>query len=598
MATFPKIPGYRITRLLGQGGMSNVYLAKDSRLDRNVAIKVLFDSLSEDSRTTERFLHEAKTAARLQHNHIVHIYDVGRNDRHYFMVMELLHGSLKEKISNSDPLSLFPQPGLSILRKIALALDHAHQKGVIHRDIKPDNIMFRNNTSPVLVDFGISRCLYSNSRLTRTGMSIGTPHYMSPEQINGDEIDGRSDLYSLGVVLYEMLTGEVPYSADEAIAVAMKHVREPIPELPESMLEYRFLIQNLMAKTARERPQSGCEVARMIESLTLSASQSFAVDAENQPHENFSQDQIPTLPDVTRTGLRRWRSHNRGILTCLAFAGLLLNGSSKNHQTALEPAARQIAAAQDDDGVSGKIAPVEASLNPVDAEKRLRLLRALMAETRFADARRMIQSQASGESAAMVPALKSSYTQILKRMQAMQRIRLRSEAGQIDEVQARNRIRELNGFDKTWNPDGDFSNRFQARNIHNHKVVIDLATGLMWLDETSPEPCLFKDSLSWITRLNRSNRTGFNDWRLPTIEEAASLLDPDKSPSGLFLDRVFSLESRRAWTADSFPPRGYWYLNLRDGGIGWNTLGWTRCHILPVRSVFNSAESDRKGEPR
>jgi serine/threonine protein kinase len=250
---FPVIPGYRIKKKLGQGGMANVYLGVQENLSRMVAIKVLSTGLFQNRRLSKRFLSEARMLSRLNHPNIVTIHEVGQADDCYFIVMEYLQDNLKEKIKKRgmDPLE-----ALHVVKQIADALFYAHELGIIHRDIKPDNIMFRKDGTAVILDFGIAKAIDSETKLTKTGMSIGTPLYMSPEQCNAKKLDGRSDIYSLGVVLHEMLTGKPPYDAKDTIGIVMKHLRDPIPKLPADLSPYQPIIDRMMAKELKKRVRS------------------------------------------------------------------------------------------------------------------------------------------------------------------------------------------------------------------------------------------------------------------------------------------------------------------------------------------------------
>ncbi len=261
MSKYPKIGDYVIVKLLGKGGMSRVYLAVDNKLEREVAIKILLSALIEDENIKKRFLREAKTAASLRHSNIVSIYDIGETeDENYYFVMEYLSGgSLKEKIKRGK---LPPSEALWIAKEIAKALEYAHERGFIHRDIKPANIMFREDGVPVLADFGIAKASNMTTKLTQTGVSVGTPYYMSPEQIEGRKITGKSDIYSLGIVFYEMLTGKVPYDAESTIAIIMKHLKEPIPKLKDvegvkensrEFLILQMLVNRMMEKDSEKR---------------------------------------------------------------------------------------------------------------------------------------------------------------------------------------------------------------------------------------------------------------------------------------------------------------------------------------------------------
>jgi serine/threonine protein kinase len=247
---------------LGQGGMADVYLGIQEKLQRHVAIKVMIPLLFRDEQFSKRFIKEAQTAAQLNHPNIITIHDVGETGDSYYIVMEYLEESLSERLKQRG--SFPPQEALEVVKMIACALDYAHKKGFIHRDIKPDNIMFRADGTVVLVDFGIARAMDSTTHLTRTGMSIGTPHYMSPEQCKGEKIDGRSDIYSLGVQFYEIIMGEVPYKAENTAGIIIKHIQEPIPRLPDRLSRYQPLIDKMMAKERDKRFQRGEELIQFI----------------------------------------------------------------------------------------------------------------------------------------------------------------------------------------------------------------------------------------------------------------------------------------------------------------------------------------------
>ncbi|BAV75750.1 serine/threonine protein kinase PpkA [Pseudomonas chlororaphis subsp. aurantiaca] len=244
------IPGYAIERELGEGAMATVYLATQRSLERKVALKVMAAALAADRSFCERFLREGKTLARLSHPHTVTIYDIGNVGHFYYMAMEYLpNGTLKERIAEG----LSPQQGLVYLRQIALALGYAHAQGLVHRDVKPANILFRANGSAVLSDFGIAKSLEDHTQFTQAGFAVGTPSYMSPEQARGQQIDGRTDLYALGVVLYEILTGKLPYIGSDSLSTALAHLTEPLPELPIAHDRYQGILRKLLAKDPAER---------------------------------------------------------------------------------------------------------------------------------------------------------------------------------------------------------------------------------------------------------------------------------------------------------------------------------------------------------
>jgi len=259
-----QLPGYQIIRKINQGGMSSVYLAVQLSVGREVALKVMAPALNSDPVFSERFQREANIVGQLSHPHIVSIYDIGRHRNLNYIAMDYLAGgSVQEKMAQG----ISPDEALRITREVALALDHAHEKGYIHRDIKPENILFREDGSSVLTDFGVAKALSQASRATHAGTVVGTPHYMSPEQTRGRPVDGRSDIYSLGVVLYEMLTGQVPFQAEESVAIAIKHLTAPIPKLPVHLRSYQNLIDRLLAKDPEDRFQRGRELVSAIDEL-------------------------------------------------------------------------------------------------------------------------------------------------------------------------------------------------------------------------------------------------------------------------------------------------------------------------------------------
>jgi len=250
------IPGYRIERELGQGGMAIVYLAIQESLNRHVALKVIKPVLTTDDEFAKRFLHEGRIIAQLSDPHIVTVYDIASYEGTYYLSMEYLPG---ETLQHHIRAGLSLDESLYIARAIASALHYAHHRGIIHRDIKPQNILFRENGSPVLTDFGIAKSLGSSTIMTRTGLSLGTPRYMSPEQIRGQAVDARADLYSFGVLFYEMLTGNAPYVADDSFALAMMHVTAPTPELPPALHRYQPVLNKLLHKDPNQRFQTGQE---------------------------------------------------------------------------------------------------------------------------------------------------------------------------------------------------------------------------------------------------------------------------------------------------------------------------------------------------
>jgi len=268
---------YDILEELGRGGMAIVFKAKEKQLDREVAIKVLPFSLAFDKEFVERFQREARTSAKLEHPNIIPIYRVGKSGRIIYFVMKFLRGKPLSSVLAARG-SLPPAEIKKVLAEVGRALSYAHKKEIVHRDIKPDNIMFDEHGHAVVTDFGIAKAA-SGGKLTGTGMSIGTPHYMSPEQAKAQPLDGRSDIYSLGVVAYQCLTGGVPFDGEDSFSIGYKHIMEEIPTPPLENPEKRQLfevVRKMMAKTPAQRFQNAEELISVLEG---GRSVSFTTDA-------------------------------------------------------------------------------------------------------------------------------------------------------------------------------------------------------------------------------------------------------------------------------------------------------------------------------
>jgi eukaryotic-like serine/threonine-protein kinase len=320
---------YRLDARIGRGGMSTVYLAFDTVLERPVAIKLMHREIASDSDQLERFRREARSVAQLSHPHIVTVIDAGEEsspDGHQarggapYIVLEYVEGeTLKDLIRREGPLDILQALAYAI--EIARALGAAHERLIVHRDVKPQNVLIGVEGSAKITDFGIARTL-SEEGLTMTGRVLGTTDYVSPEQALGQPVTGQSDLYSLGVVLYEMLTGEVPFRGDSPVAVAMRHVREEIPDVqllrPDLAAATASVVDRAVAKDLAHRyPDAASMISDLEEALAIEVSRSGQATGEVTTV-------LRTLPDPTRRRLPWRMRHPARWVASLALLGALV----------------------------------------------------------------------------------------------------------------------------------------------------------------------------------------------------------------------------------------------------------------------------------
>lgn len=355
-----KIGRYEIKSELGRGGMATVYKAYDPRFEREVAVKVLPHEMLHDPQFRVRFEREAKTVALLEHPAIVPVYDVGEEDGQPYFVMRYMNGGdLAGRIKQS-PLSVADTAHL--MEKIAPALDEAHEKGIIHRDLKPANILFDRSGEPYISDFGIAKLTQASGATVTGGAIIGTPAYMSPEQGQGETVDGRSDIYALGVIAYEMLTGRQPYQADTPMAIVVKHITEPVPHIldvnPNLPLGLEKIIETAMAKNREERFATTREFAAALSAVargevpdfTPAAGGTLKMSAQTVRAAPAAPPTLNAerLPSAAQSQLPGWLLPVAGLVILLMLAGagafLFASGALRPQASPTLPAATPLPA--------------------------------------------------------------------------------------------------------------------------------------------------------------------------------------------------------------------------------------------------------------
>jgi len=323
---------YEVEELVGHGGMSSVYKAKDSLLERHVALKILHEQYSSDDEFVERFKREARSVAQLQHPNIVTVIDRGEENGRQFIVFEYIDGeNLKEHVVRKGRLEV--PDALEIAMEVARGLAFAHEQGLIHRDVKPQNVLLNGDGRAKVTDFGIARTLDVDG-MTQTGTVLGTSNYIAPEQASGGRVDAQSDVYALGVVLYELLAGEVPFPGESFIAVAMKHMHEPAPNILDVRGDVPLRVAAAVDRALDKDPE------QRFPTMDAFAAELEACLAELDHGEDG--DATMVIPAARRAQPRRKKSISRwaigiGLLALLAIAaivvGLVALGDSKNDKT-------------------------------------------------------------------------------------------------------------------------------------------------------------------------------------------------------------------------------------------------------------------------
>ncbi len=324
-----RVSQYEITALLGKGGMAAVYRARQLNIRREVAIKVIKSDLTESPDFVMRFEREAETIASLRHPHILKLFDYGQEGEVIYLVMELVSGGSLSDLIRQGPLPIDTTSRL--LDQIASALDYAHKRGIIHRDLKPQNILLDEEGNAVLTDFGIAKLLRETTALTQSGHAMGTPSYMAPEQWRGRAIDARTDIYALGVTVFEMLTGRLPFIADTPFSMMHQHIYEPPPPVRQLNAGVppgvEQVIDRGLAKEPEQRYQSASEMAQAFKSMLHSAEQPPA-PARRPPTPVLPPPDAEPSPTLAEFVPEHKRTSRRGLIVIAAILVLLLAGGA------------------------------------------------------------------------------------------------------------------------------------------------------------------------------------------------------------------------------------------------------------------------------
>ena len=294
---------YEIIRSIGEGGMANVYLGYDTILDRKVAIKILRGDLSNDEKFVRRFQREALSASSLAHPNIVEMYDVGEDDGLYYIVMEYIDGlTLKQLLKKRGSITL--SEALDIMLQLTDGMGHAHDSYIIHRDLKPQNIMIKDDGQIKITDFGIAMALNS-TQLTQTNSVMGSVHYLPPEQASGKGATIKSDIYSMGIIFYELLTGKLPFKGDNAVEIALKQMRDPLPSIKEDNQEIPQSIENIILKATAKNPKNRYSDARSMHEDLLTALDEDRMDEDKivfkyPEHETEDTKKLKKIGDIDK----------------------------------------------------------------------------------------------------------------------------------------------------------------------------------------------------------------------------------------------------------------------------------------------------------
>lgn len=661
MNMFPEIPGCRVEKKIGESPVADIYLGVQEHLGQRVVIKVLGPDLFQDKALAERFFKEAKKTGQFSHANIAAVLEAGESGGSHYIVMEYLPESLRDRIDRKfgigeyRPLESGKVPEgytfLHLLKEVAQALEYAHREGFIHQDITPGNIRFREDGTAVVTGFFISKVIDSPETLKRKGIVFNSPHYISPEQALKNPPDSSSDIYSLGVVFYEMLTGRVPYDAEEPIAIENQHIMQPIPQLPESLSSYQELLERMMAKNKEERLAGAGQLLQTLDELIYQLPEnereaigepeipqerrSFYREEDNQikhKHKPMKGERKMRM-NIDKDELLRTLLNPRIALPVIAviviIVVLLVILSPSPDSPGETPGAKQQASTEGPQALEEKdrqyrykFQLAQRSFDSGDFQKAREKLKEAEQFKKTPETKKLAdkialkmtekkdhiafkKALADGSTAALEEYLKqfpsglhaeeaAEKTAALKeeekkREAEMQRlmassIKLRSQYKDLTVEEVRTMVKTYGFYEKYYNESGDFKNHYEVKTINNDPVVCDYATALMWHQSGSPSYMGVIKAKLWVDDLNKEGYAGYSDWRLPTLDEAVSLLENKINTFGLYIDAKFSQEQRFMWTGDTFEKNKGWAIDFFGGDA--NKVNFADVvYVRPVRSL-------------